>query len=89
MENETKGKDGMIEVVTVERKVPVDLFDTIGFNDTVTILTPHGQNLSGKARIRNREYDSWVCAINGGKYGQPMIATRDNVIKVKKGRKSA
>ena len=87
MTSETKSRAGKIEVVTVERTVPVDLIDTVQVGDRVTILTPQNQELTGRATIYNRQYDSWVCAISGSRYGQPMIASRSNTIRVKKGRK--
>lgn len=51
--------------------------------DRVTILTPHGQQRTGRAVMRGPA--GWVLNM-GGKYGTPGIATNDNITKVSRPR---
>ena len=64
-----------------------DLFDSIRFGDRVTIVNRFGQERTGKATIHNREADLWVLNM-GGPHGTPGIATRENVTRVKAGRRN-
>ncbi|MHC4332176.1 MAG: hypothetical protein ACYSUV_00085 [Planctomycetota bacterium] len=58
--------------------------DIIKPGDRVTIATPHGNRLTGRATMRNRQQDCWVLNM-GGRHGTPGIATEENVMKVKRG----
>lgn len=55
------------------------LVDAIRFGDRVTIVTPHGQQRTGRAVMRG-DY-GWVLNL-GGRYGTPGIATDENTVKV-------
>ena len=57
------------------------LFESIRPGDRVTILTPHGQELSGRAVMRGPA--GWVLNL-GGRYGTPGIAGPDNTVAVRK-----
>lgn len=59
------------------------MFDTIQCGDRVTILTPQGQEVTGRATMFNRSVRSWVLNM-GGRYGTPGLANKDNFVKVKK-----
>jgi len=56
------------------------LIDAVKHGDRVTIITPHGNKLKGKAVMRS-SCDGWVLNL-GGKYGTPGIATEENTILV-------
>lgn len=62
------------------------MFNQIQHGSRVTILTPHGSKLTGRATIRNDRDGVWVINL-GGKFGTPGIATPDNVIAVRGGLK--
>ena len=51
--------------------------------DRVTIRTPHGQELTGKAVMYNAKQQCWVLNL-GGKHGTPGVATDENIVNVKK-----
>jgi len=55
--------------------------DTIRAGDRVSILTPQGQRVTGRAVMRNRERGCWVLNM-GGPHGRPGIADDDNTVKV-------
>jgi len=55
------------------------LFNKIRPGSKVTIITPHGSKLKGKAVMRGPA--GWVLNL-GGKYGTPGIADETNVITV-------
>jgi hypothetical protein len=57
----------------------VRLVDTISAGDIVTIITPHGQKLKGRAVMKGPH--GWVLNL-GGKHGTPAIASDENVSKV-------
>jgi hypothetical protein len=59
----------------------IKLVDTIRHGSKVTIITPHGNKLKGKAVMKS-SYGGWVLNL-GGKYGTPAIATNENTIAVK------
>lgn len=63
-----------------------NLFDQIRPGDTVTITTPQGQQVRGKAVMRGPY--GWVLNL-GGRHGRPGIASPENVVKVTKGRRTA
>ncbi len=56
------------------------LIDTIRAGDPVTISTPHGSTLRGRAVMRSA-CDGWVLNL-GGRHGTPGIATNENTIRV-------
>jgi hypothetical protein len=56
------------------------LFDKIRPRSRVTIVTPHGSKLTGRAVMRGPA--GWVLNL-GGAHGTPGIATDDNVIAVR------
>lgn len=57
------------------------MFDTIQCGDRVTIKTPQGQEITGRAVMFNAKVDAWVLNL-GGRHGIPGMATERNVIKV-------
>ena len=57
------------------------LIDSIQHGDKVTIITPHGNKLTGKAVMKGPA--GWVLNL-GGKYGTPGIASDENTIQVRK-----
>lgn len=59
------------------------MFDAIQCGDRVTIKTPHGNELTGRAVMFNRKVGAWVLNL-GGKHGTPGLADERNTIKVKK-----
>jgi hypothetical protein len=59
----------------------IKLVDTIRHGSKVTIITPHGNKLKGKAVMKSSG-GGWVLNL-GGKYGTPAIATDENTIAVK------
>ncbi|WP_293371538.1 hypothetical protein [Nevskia sp.] len=62
---------------------PVLLTDIVRPGDRCTIRTRQGQEISGKAVIINRDQN--VVVLNGGgKYGRPVIACEENIVKIKK-----
>lgn len=64
-----------------------DVCDTIRAGDRVTIITPHGNRLIGRATMRNRERGCWVLNL-GGSHGTPGIADNKNIVKVSRGGKT-
>lgn len=62
----------------------MNIIDAISPGDLVTIRTPHGQEISGRAVMLGPH--GWVISISGTR-GQPRIATDDNITKVKPKRK--
>ena len=56
------------------------LIDVVRAGDIVTIITPHGSKLKGRAVMRS-SYDGWVLN-GGGRHGTPLLADDSNVIKV-------
>ena len=63
-----------------------DLCDYIRNGDRVTILTPHGQKLTGRTVMRNRQTGCWVLNL-GGRHGTPGIADSENIVRVVRGGK--
>lgn len=55
------------------------LFNKIRIGSRVTIETPHGSLLTGRATIHNQTQDCWVLNL-GGRHGTPGVACRDNVV---------
>ena len=64
-----------------------NLWNSIGPGDTVTIVTPHGQQLKGRAVMRNRTQPFWVLNM-GGPHGTPGLASPENTIGVRKARQT-
>lgn len=56
------------------------LIDSIRHGDKVTIITPHGNKLTGKAVMKGPY--GWVLNL-GGKHGTPGIASDENTINVR------
>ena len=74
----------VVEKARLEREGMIRLIDTIKNGDKVTIVTQHGQQITGRAIMWNDKVDAWV--INtGGTYGTPTLAFDDNIIKVVSG----
>jgi hypothetical protein len=63
----------------------VGMFSTIEPGDRVTIVTPRGQEMTGRAMMRGPA--GWVLNL-GGRYGTPALADEDNVVKVSKSRRN-
>lgn len=57
----------------------------IQYGDRVTVVNRFGQERTGRAMIYNQKLDCWVLNM-GGKYGTPLVATRDNILHIKKRR---
>lgn len=64
-----------------EREKDGSVLDEIRAGDRVTIRTPHGNELTGKAVMRGPA--GWVLNL-GGKHGTPGIATAANLVKFRK-----
>jgi hypothetical protein len=68
----------MIEVAVVGvRELP--LFRSASVGDTVTILTPHGQERRGRVVFK---FATHLVLNGGGKHGTPLIADDRNTVKV-------
>jgi hypothetical protein len=63
----------------------VGMFSTIQPGDRVTIVTPRGQEMTGRAMMKGPA--GWVLNV-GGRYGTPALADEDNVVKVSKTRRN-
>jgi len=63
------------------------LCDYIRAGDRVTILTPHGSKVTGRATMRNRQVGCWVLNA-GGPYGRPVIASEENIVSIRRGGRS-
>jgi len=59
----------------------MNVFETIGHGDRVTIVNRFGQEHSGRAVMRGPH--GWVLNM-GGRHGTPAIANDQNVVKVRK-----
>ena len=60
------------------------MFEDIMVGDSVTMKTPQGQELRGKAVMKGPH--GWV--INtGGRHGTPQVVHENNFVKVRKGKK--
>jgi hypothetical protein len=57
----------------------MNILDLIQTGDRVTITTPHGQELTGRAVMRGPY--GWVLNM-GGKHGTPAIATDSNIVRI-------
>lgn len=64
------------------------ILSQIRAGDRVTIRTSHGQELTGRAVMFNREQQCWVLNL-GGRHGTPGIADETNIVKVRKSRKAS
>ena len=58
-------------------------FNSIKAGDTVTILSAHKQEQTGRAVMYNPKYSSWVLNLRGSRHGTPIIATAENVVRVR------
>lgn len=63
------------------------MFDTIQPGDRVTIAVARSGMRTGRAVLYNRKHNSWTLNM-GGKYGTSMVAIEDNVVAVRKARKT-
>lgn len=63
-----------------------NLFNQIQHGSRVTILTPHGSKLTGRAVMYNQKDGFWILNL-GGAYGTPGLASPENVIAVRGGLK--
>ena len=63
------------------------LIDAVEHGDRVTILTPQGQERTGKAVMRS-SVGGWVLNM-GGPHGTPGLADDRNVVKVRKAKREA
>jgi len=54
-------------------------FDAIKPGSRVSMRTPQGQVVKGKAVMYNRQHDSWVLNM-GGRHGTPGVVSRDNFV---------
>lgn len=59
----------------------MSILDTIKVGDRVTILSPQGQEHSGRAVMRGPH--GWVLNM-GGRYGTPGVATERNIVRVRR-----
>jgi len=59
------------------------MFKDIHIGDSVTMMTPQGQELRGKAVMKGPH--GWV--INtGGRHGTPRVVSESNFVRMRKGR---
>ena len=59
------------------------MFKDIHIGDSVTMITPQGQELRGKAVMKGPH--GWV--INtGGRHGTPRVVSESNFVRMRKGR---
>ena len=58
-------------------------FAEICRGDTVTFVTPHGNRITGKAVMFNRQTKCWVLNC-GGAHGTPGLADVDNTCTVRR-----
>ena len=63
------------------------LCDYIRPGDRVTIVTQQGQNVTGRATMRNRQAGCWVLNA-GGPHGRPVIASEENIVSIRRGGRS-
>ena len=61
---------------------PLRLIDCVRPGDRVTIITPHGSKLTGRAVMPSRA-GGWVLN-GGGRHGTPLLADDSNTINVRK-----
>src|SRR5260370_24834166 len=66
-----------------KKKINPSIVDSIRPGDKVTILTPHGSKLTGRAVMRNSS-GGWVLNL-GGRHGTPGLADERNIVRVRKG----
>ena len=59
------------------------MFEDIHVGDSVTMKTPQGQELRGKAVMKGPH--GWVVNA-GGRYGTPKVVSQSNFIKLRKGK---
>tara|TARA_B100000927_G_C16391513_1_gene439544 strand:+ start:154 stop:375 length:222 start_codon:yes stop_codon:yes gene_type:complete len=59
------------------------MFKEIQVGDSVTMSTPQGQEVRGKAVMKGPH--GWVINI-GGRFGTPKVVNENNFIKMRKGR---
>ena len=59
------------------------MFKEIQVGDSVTMSTPQGQEVRGKAVMKGPH--GWVINI-GGRFGTPKVVNESNFIKMRKGR---
>lgn len=64
------------------------LVSTVSAGDMVTIITPHGSKLTGRAIMRTSDHTGWVLSL-GGRHGTPGLAFDKNIIKVSKRKQNA
>jgi hypothetical protein len=62
----------------------MSLIESVRPGDTVTIVTPHGSQLKGRA-VMPSSHGGWVLN-GGGRHGTPLLADDSNTIKVSKSR---
>mgnify|MGYP004250893793 FL=1 len=59
------------------------MFKEIQVGDSVTMSTPQGQEVRGKAVMKGPH--GWVINV-GGRFGTPKVVNENNFIKMRKGR---
>lgn len=59
--------------------------DLVRNGDRVTIRTPQGQELTGRAVMHSGDGRGWVLNL-GGRYGTPGLAYKDNTVSACRGR---
>jgi hypothetical protein len=74
-----------IEVVTAQVATRT-LIEAVRPGSRVTIITYHGSRLTGRAVMRSSLPGAWVLNM-GGRHGTPGIATADNTVAVRGGRR--
>ena len=59
------------------------MFKDIHIGDSVTMMTPQGQELRGKAVMKGPH--GWVMN-TGGRHGTPRVVSESNFVRMRKGR---
>ena len=82
-----RGTEDDTDLEEVVQKLAASLIDTVRAGDRVTIRTPQGQEVAGKAVMRSSA-GGWVLNM-GGPHGRPGLVDERNIVKVKPGKRAA
>ena len=82
-----RGTETDTDLEEATQKVAASLIDTIRPGDRVTIRTPQGQEVSGRAVMKS-SHGGWVLNM-GGPHGRPGLVDARNIVSVKPGKRAA